>query len=281
MKKIQFYILTKSIGLYLNIMSYIRPEYALDLSYTLFSHPRKGKGRLNPKQLPKTLQSAALVKQEFDAHEFYSYIWEGTEDTILLVHGWESNASRWKKLIAHLKKTGKTIIAIDAPGHGLSNSKEFNVPTYAKFIEHMVSKYNPSTVIGHSIGGTALAYFQHKFEHDITKMILIGAPSDFELILNNYFRMLSINTKIQKAFKKKVKDKFNIVTSEYNASLFLESTTINGIVAHDKDDDVVLFSEAIKLSNAWKNSQLISTEGFGHSMHNETLYKTISAFIEK
>jgi predicted alpha/beta hydrolase family esterase len=93
--------------------------------------------------------------------------------------------------------------------------------------------------------------------------------------------MLSINTKIQKAFKKKVKDKFNIVTSEYNASLFLESTTINGIVAHDKDDDVVLFSEAIKLSNAWKNSQLISTEGFGHSMHNETLYKTISAFIEK
>lgn len=281
LKKIQFYILTKSVGFYLNVLSYIRPNHALTLSYALFSQPRNGKGKLNIDNLPKTLQSSKLVKQEFDSHAFYSYIWEGSEDTILLVHGWESNASRWKKLIAHLKKTGKTIIAIDAPGHGLSNSKEFNVPTYAKFIEHMVSQYNPTTVIGHSIGGNALAYFQKNFEHNITKMILIGAPADFEIILNNYFRMLSLNTSLQKAFKKKIKERFNIVTSEFSATLFLESTTIDGIIAHDKEDDVVLYSEAIKLSNAWKNGQLISTEGFGHSMHNESLYKTITAFIEK
>lgn len=280
MKKIQFYLLTKSIGLYLNILSYINPIKAIAISYKLFSNPRKGKGKLDISKLPKTLQNSKLVKQEFDNHQFYSYFWDGSEETILLVHGWESNASRWKKLINHLKKTGKTIIAIDAPGHGLSNTNEFNVPTYALFIEHIIKKYNPSTVIGHSIGGNALAYFQNKFDHNINKMILIGAPSDFEIILNNYFKMLSLNSKIKKGFKNKIKEKFNIETSEYNASTFIENTTIEGIIAHDKEDDVVYYSEAIKLSNAWKNAKLISTEGFGHSMHNEELYKTITTFIE-
>lgn len=279
MKKLQFYLLTKSIGLYINLLSYVHPNYALQLSYTLFSTPRKG--RLNIKKLPKTLQNSKIVQQEFDTHQFYSYIWEGTEDTILLVHGWESNASRWKKLINHLKRTGKTIIAIDAPGHGMSNSKEFNVPIYALYIEHIIQKYNPKTVIGHSIGGNALAYFQSKFEHNINKMILIGAPSDFEIILNNYFKMLQLNSKIQTAFKNKIFQKFNLHASEFNASQFLKSATIEGIIAHDKLDDVVQFTEALKISNVWKNGQLMSSEGFGHSMHNEEIYKTITDFIKK
>jgi hypothetical protein len=37
------------------------------------------------------------------------------------------------KNVAHLKKLGKTIIAIDAPAHGLSSGKEFNVPPYTEF----------------------------------------------------------------------------------------------------------------------------------------------------
>ncbi len=281
MKKIQFYLLTKSIGLYINLLSYINPKSALQTTYTLFSNPRKGKGKLKINKLPKTLQNSKMTVETFDTHQFYSYIWEGSQETILLVHGWESNASRWKKLLQHLKKTGKTIIAIDAPGHGLSNSNEFNVPTYALFIEHIVKKYNPKTVIGHSIGGNALAFYQQKYAHNFTKMILIGAPSDFEIILNNYFKMLSLNKKIQNNFKQMVKDKFDIITADFNASHYLKETTIDGIIAHDKQDDVVLYIEALKIANSWKNAQLITTEGYGHSMHDQNLYQKITAFINQ
>jgi pimeloyl-ACP methyl ester carboxylesterase len=45
-----------------------------------------------------------------------------------LVHGWESNASRWGNLLPYLKKSGSTIIAIDGPAHGLSSGKEFSIP---------------------------------------------------------------------------------------------------------------------------------------------------------
>lgn len=279
MKKISFYIYVKSIGLYLNLLSYINTKKALQITYKLFSNPRKGKLQID--NLPKTLQGSELEKQAFGTHEFYCYKWAGTEDVILLVHGWESNASRWKKLIPYLKKTGKTIIAIDAPGHGMSNTREFNVPVYSIYIEHIVKKYNPKTVIGHSIGGNTLAYYQQNFDHHFEKMILIGAPSDFEIILNNYFKILNLNKRIQKGYKKLIKEKFNIETHEFKATNFLSDTSLPGIIAHDKKDEVVLYEEAIKISNIWKTATLITTDGFGHSMHDEKLYKTIKKFIEQ
>lgn len=279
MKKISFYLYVKSIGFCLNVLSFVNTKKTLQITYKLFSNPRKGKLQID--NLPKTLQGSELEKQAFGTHEFYCYKWAGTEDVILLVHGWESNASRWKKLIPYLKKTGKTIIAIDAPGHGMSNIKEFNVPIYSIYIEHIVKKYNPKTVIGHSIGGNTLAYYQQNFDHHFEKMILIGAPSDFEIILNNYFKILNLNKRIQKGYKKLIKEKFNIETHEFKATNFLSDTTLRGIIAHDIQDEVVLYEEAIKISNTWKTATLITTDGFGHSMHDEKLYKTIKKFIEQ
>src|SRR4051812_35861522 len=118
MKKIQFYILTKSIGLYLNCLSFFNAEKAKSKSYDLFSQPRKGK--LKKEAMPKTLMYAHKETFEYNGESFQTYIWNGDKDIILLIHGWESNASRWKKLLGHLQPLEHTIIAIDGPAHGLS-----------------------------------------------------------------------------------------------------------------------------------------------------------------
>lgn len=278
MKKTSQLLLAKSIGLYINFLSYVAPKKAYKLAYKFFSEPRKGK--LDPNSLPKTLQKASIEQHKFNNHNFHSYTWKGSDDVILLVHGWESNASRWKKLLSRLKKTGKTIIAIDAPAHGLSSGKEFNVPTYAEFIELAVQKFNPKIVIGHSIGGNAIAYFQAHYNHTFEKMILIGAPSDFDIILNNFINILGLNKRVHQALIDYTKKRFNIVIEDFSATKFLENTTIPGIIAHDVDDDVVLFEEGKKIANSWKTAEFISTKGLGHSMHDEYLYQSIVRFIE-
>lgn len=279
MKKTSQLLLAKIIGLYLNFLSYVIPKKAYQLAYKFFSEPRKG--RLNPNSLPKTLQKATIEYHEFNQHHFHSYTWKGNNEVILLVHGWESNASRWKKLLSKLKKTGKTIIAIDAPAHGLSSGKEFNVPTYAAFIELAVQKFNPKIVIGHSIGGNAIAYFQAHYNHTFEKMILIGAPSDFDIILNNFIKILGLNNRVHQALITYTKKRFNIVIEDFSATKFLKNTTIPGIIAHDVDDDVVLFEEGRKIANSWKTAEFITTKGLGHSMHDEYLYESIVNFIAK
>jgi esterase/lipase len=279
MKKVIQIVLAKSIGLYINSTSYLFPKKAYALAYKFFSEPRKGKLDFN--NLPKSLRKATVENHSYNEHSFHTYTWKGNDEVILLVHGWESNVSRWKKLISRLKKTGKTIIAIDAPAHGLSNGKEFNVPTYAEFIDQAVQKYNPKTVIGHSIGGNALAYFQAHYNHAFEKMILIGAPSDFDIILNNYVKILSLNNRVHRSLIDYTKQRFNISIENFSATKFLKNTTIPGIIAHDVDDNIVLFEEGKKIAHSWKTAEFISTKGLGHSMHDEYLYQSIVEFIEK
>lgn len=277
-KSIQF-VVVKSVGFYINTLSYIAPKKAIALAYKLFSQPRKG--RIIEHKIPKTLLSAEHVSHKHKEHEFQTYIWKGSEDIIVLIHGWESNASRWKKLLSHLKKTGKTIIAIDGPAHGKSSGKEFNVPTYAEFIDVVVQKYNPKIAIGHSIGGNAIAYFQAHYNHNFEKIVLLGAPSDFKVILNNYIKMLSLNNRIHQSLIDYIKKRFNLTIDEFSASKFLKNSSIEGIVAHDIQDTVVLFEEGKKISKAWEKAQFIETKGLGHSMHDAYLYQNIVDFVQK
>ncbi|GAA4042109.1 alpha/beta hydrolase [Flavobacterium chungnamense] len=277
-KSIQF-VVVKSVGFYINTLSYIAPKKAFALAYKLFSQPRKG--RITEHKIPKTLLKAEHVSHKHNDHEFQTYIWKGNEEIILLIHGWESNASRWKKLLTHLKKTSKTIIAIDGPAHGKSSGKEFNVPTYAEFIDVVVQKYNPKIAIGHSIGGNAIAYFQAHYNHNFEKIVLLGAPSDFKVILNNYIKMLSLNKRIHQSLIDYTKKRFNLTIDDFSASKFLKNSTIEGIVAHDVQDTVVLFEEGKKISKAWEKAQFIETKGLGHSMHDAYLYQTIVDFIQK
>lgn len=278
MPKINQLILAKSIGLYINILSFVFPKKAFALAYQFFSEPRKGK--LDPNKLPKILLKAERINLLHNEQSFQIYLWKGNGDIILLVHGWESNTTRWKKLLKRLLKTEKTIIAIDAPAHGLSSGKEFNIPTYAEFINETVIKFNPKIAIGHSIGGNALAYFQSHYNHSFEKMILIGAPSDFKVILNNFVKILGLNKKIHQALVDYTKTRFNISIDDFSASKFLKSTTIPGIIAHDIDDQIVLYDEAKKIAKSWKTAEFITTKGLGHSMHDEYLYQSILTFIE-
>jgi pimeloyl-ACP methyl ester carboxylesterase len=289
MKKIQYLILTKSIGFYLNVLSYINLDAAKNKAYQLFSQPRKGK--IQKEKLPKTLQSATLETFEYHNEKFQAYIWKGTqgaaklseanEDIILLVHGWESNASRWKKLLNYLNPLGKIIIAIDGPAHGLSEGKEFNAPIFAEYINIVAQKYHPKTIIGHSIGGAAVSFFLHKYNDKTTeKVILLGAPSDFNIIANNFVKLLSLNNRIKHKLEKYYLEKFSIDINEFSAHKFAQNFTQKAFIAHDIEDKVVLIDEGRKYADTWKNAIYIETSGLGHSMHNADLYQKIVTFIE-
>lgn len=282
-------IIVKSFGQYLNLLSHLHPQKGYAMAYTLFSHPRNG--RLKKEQLPKLLLKAEQQTHFYNDQQFQTYTWQETrgdakrseanDDVILLVHGWESNANRWKELLKLLKKTGKTIIAIDGPAHGLSDGREFNVPLYAEFINVVVQKFKPYALVGHSIGGTACAYYQHLYaNHPIQKMVLLGAPSDFTVLLQNYISILRLNAKIHNYLIDYTKERFNFNVDDFSAAKFLEKSKIPGLIAHDLDDTVVHFDEAQKIATAWKTAKLIQTKGLGHSMHDNYLYQTVIDFLE-
>lgn len=272
-------ILAKSIGMYLNMLSYVFPEKGFSLAYAFFSQPRKGK--LKKEKLPKMFLHAKQETHFYNQHQFQTYTWKGNDEVILLIHGWESNSTRWTALLKLLIHSKKTIIAIDAPAHGLSSGIEFNVPTYAEFINVVSQKFKPKCIIGHSIGGTACTYFQFKYKNHLEKMVLIGAPSDFTVLLQNYIDMLGLNSKIHQHLIAYTKKRFDILIEDFSGAKFVDNSTVAGIIAHDINDNVVSFNEAKKMASSWKQAKFIQTTGLGHSMHDEQLYKTIVDFINE
>lgn len=280
MKKVQYFIITKSIGFYINILSIFAPQKAKHLAYSLFSEPRKG--RIKLEKLPKTLASARQETLQYNEHKFQTYTWNGNDEVILLVHGWESNASRWKKMLPYLKKLGKTIIAIDAPAHGLSSGKEFNVPLYTEFLEIAFQKYKPTYLIGHSIGGAACVYHQKKYPNTtISKMVLLGAPSDLRIIVQNYISMLSLSNKVHQLMQNRFIEKFDININEFSGHEFAKNIPIKTLIAHDTHDNIVAVAEGKKFSTGFKNVTYIETSELGHSLHNDDLYLKINAFLEE
>ncbi|PBI89538.1 2-succinyl-6-hydroxy-2,4-cyclohexadiene-1-carboxylate synthase [Flavobacterium sp. ACN2] len=272
------FITLKSVGSYINFLSYVRPKKAMELSYALFSQPRIG--RLKKEELPKVLRHTETETFHHNEHHFQTYIWKGNETKILLVHGWESNAARWKKTLPHLQKSGSTIIAIDAPAHGQSSGKEFNVPLYAEFINKAVEKYQPEIIIGHSIGGAACVYHQYLFPNtSINKMVILGAPSELKTLIDNYVSMLSLNTKMFSLLESKFLDHFNFKLEDFSGQKFASQFTIPGFIAHDTSDKIVAFAEGQKIASNWKNSQFIETSGLGHGMHDDELYDKVIEFL--
>lgn len=273
-----FFIFTKSIGLYINVLSFVFPKKASQLAYAFFSEPREGK--LSKTNLPEILQEAQSETFQQEEHSFQTYTWKGNDTIILLVHGWESNASRWENLLPYLKKSGSTIIAIDGPAHGLSSGKEFSIPKYAEFIHIAVEKFQPQYLIGHSMGGKTCLYYQSVYQNNLLKkMVILGAPSDFNIILHNYIALLSLNSKISKSLEDHYLNHFKLSLEQFSGKLFASKLNIKGLIAHDIDDTVVLFEEGKKIASAWKNVVFIETKGLGHSMHDDELYEKVTRFL--
>lgn len=278
MKKSFYFLLTKSIGSYINLMSLLFPEKATDMAHGYFSEPRKGK--ISKNELPKTLQTSHSETIKNDEDVIQTYIWKGNDTVVLLIHGWESNSSRWKKILPHLIQSGSTIIAIDGPAQGLSSGKEFTVPKYAAFIDIVSKKYKPNYIIGHSMGGQTSLYYQYKYQNpNVQKLVILGAPSDFTIILKNFTTLLSLNNKVTKALENKYTNLLNLNLAQFSSEVFVSKIEVKGLLAHDIDDKVVLFKEGKKIAESWKDVQFIQTRGLGHKLHDDDLYRKIYTFL--
>ena len=109
--------------------------------------------------------------------------------------------------------------------------------------------------------------------------MILGAPSDFNIILNNFIKLLSLNNNVTKALENKYTSLLNHNLDLFSAQEFASKIDVKGFLAHDIDDIVVLFKEGKKIANSWKNVQFIETKGLGHKLHDDELYKKVSHFL--
>lgn len=271
-------ILHKLVGLFINLISFFSPRLSGRIALFLFTKPFKGKP--NEKQ-SDFLDTAFKEELKFNNTPIMTYRWLGKKETILLAHGWESNSARWQDLINNLKQRDFGVVALDAPAHGRSGSDRFNAVIYSEFIKVASDRFEPNIIIGHSVGGMASAFFQYKYQKEhVQKMILLGAPSEYADVIKRYTDMLGYSKRVTKQLHLIIKERFGEFPDAYSTANFLEHITSKGLIIHDKKDNIIPYNDALQIKTKYKNSVLITTEGFGHSLVTEEVSNYIFDFID-
>ncbi len=278
MKKAFSKFIPLAYGHYFNLLSLFSPEITAEKAFNIFATVRKG--RVLPHQ-KEYLDGAKKELLRIAEHDIQTYRWPGAGDTVLLVHGWESNTFRWRNLIAKLKAADFNIIAFDAPGHGYSSGKKLHVPLYAEVLRLIIKEFRPKHVISHSVGGmTALYNEYHHPDPHIEKIVTVASPSEFGGIMNHFQNLLQFNARVMEALDDYLYDRFGFRIEEVSTSEFVRSNDKKGLLFHDKLDKITPYHASQKVRANWKGSRLISTEGLGHSMHQEEVNDAIVHFLK-
>ena len=265
-------------GSYFNVLAIFSKKKAAEKAFALFCTPRKGSVR--PEQ-QEFLEQAKSRRIKAMGLELQTYHWQGAKETILLLHGWESNAFRWRNLISFLKNEDYNIVAFDAPAHGHSTGAIFNVPLYTECTKAVMDFYNPKILIGHSVGGMNSLYNQEKYPNEeIDKIVTIGSPSRLQDIMVHYQQLLKFNDVVMTGLDDYFMEQFGFRIHEFSTSQFKGHLSKKGLVIHDKEDTIAPFSASEQVHATWKNSKFLKTKGFGHSMQQDEVSHHILDFIK-
>jgi abhydrolase domain-containing protein 6 len=123
------------------------------------------------------------------------YLEGGQGETILLLHGFQSNKDIWIRMAKQLTKHYH-VIAIDLPAHGDSNilmDKSYTVPEQAKRVIAIMDKLQLTQsvhVMGHSMGGAIAFHVAYLAPSHVKSLALMSSagvvsPQPSELYLRN------------------------------------------------------------------------------------------------
>ncbi|HUH47457.1 MAG TPA: alpha/beta hydrolase [Arenibacter sp.] len=278
MNKIIYRTLALSYGAYFNTLAHFSQELAAKKAFQLFSTPRKG--RVLPHQ-EQFLKNALDEMVPIKGSGVQTYHWPGPKETVLLLHGWESNVFRWRKLIERLRAEGFNIIAFDAPGHGYSQGNKLNLANYSESAQQLIGMHNPKYIIGHSMGGLTMLHDQHKNpDSSIEKIVALGAPAELSELLEHYQQLLMFDNRILKGLDDYFYEQYDCRIKDISTPTYAQKISKPGLIVHDELDPITPFSASVRLHEKWKNSQLIKTSGLGHSLHQEEVNNKIVDFLK-
>ena len=269
----------KLVGFGLNTIGLVAPRKAAEVALDIFCTPRKGRIQSYQKKFLKKFNQITL---DYKGIPVTTYDNGKSGKKVLLCHGWESNSFRWRKLYRALKDTELNIIMMDAPAHGGSGNDKFQALLYGQMIDVVANHYKPNTILGHSVGGYSSIYYVSQYKPQFVRnLVILASPDRLVDITNRYFNMIGLGDRVGKRYHSLIKERFGEEITYYNASDFAKDIEAEGLIIHDKEDDVNLFYEAESIHSKWKKSRLVHTIGLGHSLQSEEVYQTIAASILK
>jgi pimeloyl-ACP methyl ester carboxylesterase len=266
------------LGAYLDILAIVSPSQAAQKGFLLFCRPFRTPA--NEKQRT-FFNSGDMFRISHQGHQVQGYRWGNGPKKILFLHGWQSHTYRWKAYIEALAKDEYTIYSLDAPGHGLSSGDFLSVPLYSSLIADFIREHGEiHTAVGHSLGGFSLLYtFYRRPALPVDRIILLAPPGEADDFISAFKKTLGLSDRTVRLVVNHFADRYQVTPGFFSSRRFVENLKVKGLIIHDEDDGEAPYHYSIPLQQAWQQSRLVTTKGYGHNLKSASVVKQVVDFI--
>ncbi len=274
--------LARLVGYFLNSMAVVFPKLTGRLAFFLFGLPRRKKAK---SQEAAFLATADLHYETINGQKIAVYHWGFRGPVVLLAHGWESQAGRWRKIAPPLVQAGFQVVAVDAPAHGRSSGRHFTMIKYADVLRTVFQRFGPvDTLVGHSVGGASGIWAMGTLSPAMRpqRAIILAAFSELQTIMDNARRMIGASDTLMQVIDDHIERVTGARIPHYSMTRMAEGLgAVEGLLIHDHKDRVTAFRESERLHAAWPGSRLLATKGMGHGLTAPLVIDSVLEFISE
>lgn len=259
-------------------LSRVAPSLSAWLAEILFRVPPPRRARL--KREERALDDGKFSRTPFLAGTLPTWTW-GKGPAVLLVHGWGGHAGRLTPFVSALTEAGFSVVAFDAPGHGIARGRVSSLPEFVAAIRAVAAAQGPfRALIGHSLGAAAAALAVRE-GLAARRLVLLAPPSDLEKYTGRFARIMRIPPTVRDSMKERLEKRFQVRWAELRVSGSWASADVSLLIFHDRRDARVPLRDGVEIVHAWPNARLVRTHGLGHHriLRDEKVISRAVAFL--
>jgi pimeloyl-ACP methyl ester carboxylesterase len=188
----------------------------------------------------------------------------GSGPRIVLLHGWGGRAGQLGAFVAPLVAGGYEVVALDAPGHGVSGGRLTSMVDFAaalRVLEKETGGFHG--IVAHSLGGAATAFALARGLR-AERAVFIGppvGPADWTRLFADRLR---VPPPVMDLMRERAEQRLGVTWPDLDVIALAKDQRIPLLVVHDEEDREVPVTDGRAIAAAWPGATFFGTAGLGH-----------------
>jgi pimeloyl-ACP methyl ester carboxylesterase len=188
----------------------------------------------------------------------------GTGPTVLLLHGWEGQASDLAAFVPPLLEAGLGVLVMDLPAHGDSAGTSTSIPQAARGLRAVGEVLGPLyAAVAHSLGAAVLAEALHA-GLEVQRAVLVSAPAHYERHARRFAAAAGLDAEGTDEMLAVLGVTVGVDLREISLPRRAQHLRLPALFIHSADDRVVAIEDSLTSAAAWPGAVHLSVEGLGH-----------------
>jgi pimeloyl-ACP methyl ester carboxylesterase len=256
------------------------PARAGDLAFRRFCTPKLSSRRTADHEILAArarfhLRHARWVTVPTIHGAVQAYIYEpenmsAAAPSVLIAHGWTSEASFMAVFAEQLRRAGFRVVAFDQPAHGKSPGARASLIDCARALLEVATQLGPiQSVVAHSMGclasllaGEGASPMAHAYPFE--RYVLVSSPNRFADITTQFSDELKLSAAAKRVYEGHLERIAHRRIRDFTAARMLEAIGRPALLLHARDDYEISFANSVEIAEACPNATLAPFDNQGH-----------------